>query len=95
MEDQKKFHYEIKAPDRVFWHFRGMRGNKDHGSMTTTWYVEVTQEHYEYGLRFEMTKELDNPPSLIDVFSAFQAKVTALINPIAWEIHYHRNTGME
>lgn len=88
MEDQNKFHYEIKAPDRVFWHFRGFL-------LDGKWYVEVSHEPNEDGICFEMETLMDAVPSLIDVFSAFQAKVAALLNPIAWEIHHHRNTGME
>ena len=92
MEDQKKFHYEIKAPDRVFWHFRGRKIGRRHGGV---WRVTVTQESAVDGIEFDMTGRFNQVPQLIDVFSAFQAKIGTLLNPIAWEIHYHRNTGME
>ena len=92
MEDQKKFHYEIKAPDRVFWHFRGTKVGRRHGGI---WSVTVTQEYHEEGITFDMTGSMNMAPSLIDVFSAFQAKIGTLLNPIAWEIYRHGNTGME
>ncbi len=95
MEDQKKFHYEIKAPDRVYWHFMGTTDGEIDEHDQCCWRVNVTQESNKDGIYFEMYTTFAIAPSLIDVFSAFQAKIGTLLRPIAWEIHYHRNTGME
>lgn len=92
MEDKDEFSYTVKAPDRVLWNFIGMKTSKRFGGQ---WRVFVTQEYNKEGISFEMQGNANRVPHLIDVYSAFQAKVTALLNPIAWEIHYHRNTGME
>lgn len=94
-ETQEKFHYEVKAPDRVYWHFRGTFAVDFASDTMYSWMVEVTQESNDTGIYFEMKAKEGVIPSLVDVFSAFQANVASLLNPIAWDIHYHRNTGMQ
>jgi hypothetical protein len=92
MEENNEFSYTIKAPDGVLWNFIGRKTSRRYGGQ---WAVGVTQEYDLKGISFTMQGNANNTPHLIDVFSAFQAKIGDLLNPIAWDIHYHRNSGMK
>ncbi len=89
------FHYEVKAPDRTFWHFRGFPDDKvDEIDDNVCWHVSVTQESNGEGIDFEMYTRLGRVPDIMEVFVSFQSTVTGLLGPIAAEIHYKRNSGM-